>query len=606
MLGLPQNYMPTDTQAIKDRIDIVQLIGEYITLKKAGVNWKANCPFHHEKSPSFMVHQEKQIWHCFGCSKGGDIFSFVQEIEGLDFIEALKLLANRAGVRIETHTSEVNQSQRNRILEINSAAAYFFHHFFLEIPGAEVARKYLEDRKLTKQTIEEWQVGYVPDQWDLLTRYLLKKGFGINDLIAAGLTIKRDGADEATGRGFYDRFRGRVMFPLSDAHGNIVGFTGRVLVETEHSGGKYVNTPETIVYDKSRVLYGLHKAKTEIKAKDLSVVVEGQMDVVACHQAGMRNVVAASGTALTPEQVKLLKRYSNNVAMAFDADAAGQSAGKRGAGIAMEEGMNVKVIQLPKGFAKDADECIKKDPKVWFAAVGSATGVLEWYFERILSSVNRSSPTEKQQAVAILLPEIARVPFGVVRDEWLKRLGEALLIDPGVLRDEVKRAKKAPLRSPQTQVTSIKAPPAVLVRESQYDILVKDFWSFLVKFPDSFAALYPELKPVYFVNTAWHGLYEIAEKVYNNEQKLDLASVRQILAEKGREQTLDLLLLMPMKNTSEFSSLEAGKELASVLSRIKEEWRKQRGKEIQQKIMEAERAKDKATVEALLQELQTL
>ena len=333
----------TDTQAIKDRLDIVQIIGEYIPLKKAGANWKANCPFHNEKSPSFMVNAEKQFWHCFGCSKGGDVFSFLQEMEGMDFPEALKILADRAGVKIDTFASEVNKSQKNRILEINNKAAYFFHHFLLEMPASGGARDYLKRRELKQETIEEWKVGFIPEQWDLLTQYLLKKGNSIDDLLASGLTIKKDGG------GVYDRFRGRIMFPLWDMHGNIVGFTGRVLVETEKSGGKYVNTPQTLVYDKSRILYGLNFAKTEIKSKDFTVLVEGQMDVVACHQAGMKNVVASSGTALTFEQIKLLKRYSNNIAIAFDADAAGQNAAKRGIDLALEQGMNIKIIQIPAG-----------------------------------------------------------------------------------------------------------------------------------------------------------------------------------------------------------------------------------------------------------------
>ncbi len=596
----------TDTQAIKDRIDIVQLIGEYVTLKKAGVNWKANCPFHHEKSPSFMVHQDKQFWHCFGCNKGGDIFSFIQEMEGLDFPEALKLLAARAGIKIETYASEVNQSQRNRLLEINAAAANFFHRFLLEMPAGEAARKYLEGRELTASAIVEWQIGYIPDQWDLLTKYLLKKGHGINDLIAAGLTIKREGANEATGHGVYDRFRGRIMFPLADAHGNVVGFTGRVLVETERSGGKYVNTPETIIYNKSRVLYGLHKAKTEIKAKDLSIVVEGQMDVIACHEAGMKNVVAASGTALTSEQVKILKRYSNNVAMAFDADPAGQTAGKRGAGVALEEGMNVKVIQLPKSFAKDADECIKKDPRVWFDAVRNAQGVLEWYFEKTLSSVNKNNPTEKQQAVALLVPEIARIPSGVIRDEWLKRLGEEILVDLSVLRDEAKRISSSTPRILGTSRTLPTSHPPASLSKSRDDHILQEFWSLAVKFPENFGALYQALESVYFVNTSWSGLYEIAKKVYDNQQKLDLELVRQMLREADAEHTLDLLLLRPGKEIIELSSEEAGKELARVFSRIKEDWKKNRGKEIQQRVAEAERAGDRALVEALLRELQGL
>jgi DNA primase len=309
----------TDVQLIKDRVDIVQLIQEYVPLKKAGVNWKAPCPFHQEKSPSFMVNPEKQIWHCFGCNKGGDVFSFLEQIEGLEFTESLTLLARRAGVELTNNfSSKINQTERNRMQEINAKAAYFFNHFLLEIPASQIARDYLKRRNVQDQTLLDWQIGYIPDQWDLLTRYLLKKGYSTTDLVNAGLVIKREGADEKTGRGFYDRFRGRVMFPICDLHGAVVGFTGRVLVETEKSGGKYVNSPQTMIYDKSRLLYGLDKAKTAIKAKGIAIIVEGQMDVISCHQMGMKNVVAASGTALTPEQIKLLKRYCTTVAMALE------------------------------------------------------------------------------------------------------------------------------------------------------------------------------------------------------------------------------------------------------------------------------------------------
>src|SRR3989339_70222 len=345
-------YM-ADTQLIKEKLDIVQTIQEYVPLKKAGIYYKAPCPFHREKTPSFMVNAEKQIWKCFGCSKGGDIFSFIQEMEGLDFPEALKLLADRAGVKIDSYRSEIDKSQKNRILDINQKAASFFHHILTEMEGANGAREYLDKRGLTKETIEKWQIGFVPDQWDLLTKYFLKKGIGIDDLVVAGLVIKKDVA--RAGQGFYDRFRGRIMFPIWDVHGNVVGFTGRVLVETENSGGKYMNTPQTLVYDKSRVIYGLDKAKTEIKAQDQVVLVEGQMDVVACHQAGMKNVVASSGTALTLEQIKLLKRYSSNIAMAFDGDSAGVAAAKRGVNIALGEGLNVKTIRIPEGKGKDPD-----------------------------------------------------------------------------------------------------------------------------------------------------------------------------------------------------------------------------------------------------------
>ncbi len=595
----------SDTQVIKDRLDIVQIIGEYITVKKAGTNWKANCPFHHEKSPSFMVHQDKQIWHCFGCGKGGDVFSFVQEIEGMDFPEVLKLLAKRAGVEIAAYKSDGDNGLRARLLEINSTAAYFFHHMLLEMEASKAARDYLERRQVKPETIKDWQIGFVPDQWELLTKYLVKKGYALEDMVTAGLTIKREGADVQTGKGYYDRFRGRVMFPISDAHGNIVGFTGRVLVETETSGGKYVNTPQSPLYDKSRVLYGIHKAKTAIKSKDLAVLVEGQMDVVACHQAGMTNVVAASGTALTAEQIKLLKRYTPNIAMAFDADAAGQNAGKRGIGIAMEEGMNIRVIQIPPGFAKDADECLKKDSAVWFKAVEGAKGVMDWYFAVTLLNLNRNDPKRKQEAAALLLTEIARIPYAVERDEWVKRLAEELAIEVSILRTELKKLNVA------TKPTAKAAPaaptaPVIAIPQSLLDQFGQELWSLLLKYPQEYGKLREKLKPGYFEDGAIRSLYETAESFYNKDTNLDLEALRHYYHKEGLENSIDILLLKPYKNFDEINPAEAGKELQTIVERLKEEWRKRRGKEIARELSLAEKSGDKATLEKLFIELQTL
>jgi len=245
--------MSDDIQQIKDKIDVAELIGEYVQLKPAGVNKKGLCPFHHEKSPSFMVNSERGSWHCFGCAKGGDIFSFVQEMEGLEFKEALKYLADKAGVVLTNYRSEVNSNQKNRLKEINKEAARFFHNFLIKMPASQAALDYLLKRGLKMETIEEWCVGFIPEQWDLLTQYLLKKGFGIEDLVATGLTIQKEGARSTSSgqannqsiRGHYDRFRGRIMFPIWNVHDEVVGFTGRILVEKENFGGKYVNTPQT-------------------------------------------------------------------------------------------------------------------------------------------------------------------------------------------------------------------------------------------------------------------------------------------------------------------------------------------------------------------------
>jgi len=615
----------TDTQSIKDRLDIAQIIGEYVPLKKAGANWKANCPFHNEKSPSFMVNAEKQFWHCFGCGKSGDVFTFLQEMEGMEFPEALKILADRAGVKIDTFASEVNKSQKNRILEINTKAAYFFHQFLLEMPASQGAREYLQRRELKPETIEEWKVGFIPEQWDLLTQYLLKKGNSVDDLIASGLTIKKDKAPDSarasTGNGFYDRFRGRIMFPLWDTHGNIVGFTGRVLVETEKSGGKYVNTPQTLVFDKSRILYGLNKAKTEIKSKDVTVLVEGQMDVIACHQAGMKNVVASSGTALTFEQVKLLKRYSNNVAIAFDTDAAGQNAAKRGIDLALEQGMNIKIIQIPAGCGKDADECLKKNLDIWFKAVENAKEVMEWYFASVMVGTDKRDPKQKQKIADTLIAEIIRLPYAVERDHWLKKLADELGVDHTTLTSEMRRLASAklthrvshpelnegPLRNQRDSSALPQNDNEDWGEQGKTRLLAENIFALFLKFPKLFVEHDAGLSRGFFPPAPLVGLYESLKNHYNGSACLPIGMVDVKVMpsdlERENQNSIDILVLKADKDYSDFNLEDAKKEVDILLASIKSEWQKNRRAELTSALKQAEKDKNTELLQQILKQI---
>ncbi len=556
------------------------------------------------------------------CGKGGDIFTFIQEIEGLDFPEALKLLADRAGVKLTNNfQSEVDKSQKNRLLEINGKAAYFFHRLLLDMPAARKARDYLANRQLNNLTIEHWNIGFIPDQWDLLTKYLLKKGVGIDDLVAAGLTIKRDGADAQTGRGFYDRFRGRIMFPIWDAHGNVVGFTGRILVETANSGCKYVNTPQSPVYDKSRVIYGLDKAKMEIKAKDLTVLVEGQMDVVACHQAGMANVVAASGTALTTEQVKLLKRYSNNIAIAFDSDMAGFKAGKRGSELAaagqvhevvkifpgiilkenlVEEGLNVRIIQIPEGAGKDADECLTKNPSVWFEAVAKSKGVMEWYFAKILGGADTREPRQKQKAAEALLAEIAKIPYAVERDEWLKQLGEKLNISAAILRGEIKKFKSRPSAGSVEDKVELN-----LSVDDKSDLLFSRLFALLLRHPHLYNVNPNALRAEYFAGTSFAPLYDLFKKQYNNND-FNPDAWRQDFVLPNGENLIDILRLQAERDFAQMDENEIRVEAGALIKRIKSEWIKKRKEELLTELKSAQEEKNKTRENEILQAMMDL
>jgi len=603
----------SDTQLIKDKLDIVDFVSEYVQLKPAGVNHKGLCPFHHEKTPSFMVNRERQSWHCFGCSKGGDIFSFVQEIEGMEFVEALRLLAERAGVPLTFRSEDAGQSsQRTRIKDINVAAARFWHNFLLRMPQSKAALDYLHKRGLKDETIEAWMIGFIPEQWDLLTQYLLKKGHSIDDLVAAGLTIQREGASLVSMKGFYDRFRGRIMFPIWDVHGAVVGFTGRVLVETEHSGGKYVNTPQTAVYDKSRVVFGLNKAKQEIKSKNLIVMVEGQMDVIACHQAGMTNVVAASGTALTDEQVKLLKRYSSNLNIAFDADAAGQAAAKRGIDLALAEGMNIRVIQIPEGAGKDPDECLQKNPPVWFQSVQGACHIMQWYLDKALRGKDLSDPKQKQAAANEVLPEVSRIPYAVERDHWLRELSSRLGVDTDVLREDLQRiAKKKETRNWKLETSvdqGIHKSVTHGTQRSRLDTLIERLFVLLIRFqPPQFPVSSFQFLDDYLSTHQYVNLYIRMKEEYTKAGSLDINKLREsFISDNATENIIDLLL---MKADLEYSGFEENRvkgEIENIVKQIKEEWVRERRQTIQRAIAEAERAGVRERVEALMREFQSL
>ena len=321
------------TEEIKKRLDIVDLLGEYIKLKQAGSNFKALCPFHNEKTPSFMISPEKQIWHCFGCSKGGDQFTFIQEMEGVEFPEALRILARRAGVQLTYHNPEFH-NQKTRLLDLLRTISEYWHQILLKDDSAENIRKYLSDRKINSQTIEDFNFGYAKDSWDDAIKYLQAKDFSLKEINDAGISVAGDRGKP------YDRFRGRLIFPIRDVHGNVVGFTARKMQE-EDKGGKYINSPQTAVYNKSSILYNLDLAKQEIKRLGYAILVEGNMDAVASYQAGTKNVIAVSGTALTLDQIDILKRYTINVMIAFDADVAGTNANLRGIDLAWQAGFNV-------------------------------------------------------------------------------------------------------------------------------------------------------------------------------------------------------------------------------------------------------------------------
>ncbi len=418
-------------EEVKTRIDIYDVVKEYVQLKKAGTNYKGLCPFHNEKTPSFTVSQDKQIWHCFGCSEGGDVFSFIQKIEGLEFPETLRLLAERAGVKIERFDPRV-VNHKTRLLDCLQSASDFYVAALHKSQEGTIARNYIKERKIEPLTVDQFKLGYAPDQWDALLTFLKKRGFTPQEMREAGLILEGKG-----GRNF-DRFRKRLMFPLQDHQGNVVGFTGRIL-SADQQGGKYVNSPQTLLYDKSRMVYALDKAKQKIRTTGMAVLVEGQMDVLSSHQHGFTNVVAVSGTALTEAQVRLLSRYATTLAFCFDADSAGFEAARRGLDVVQRYDIAVKAVILP--FGKDPDECIQKNPESFQKAIEQAVPVMEYLITAVLGNIDMKDIDQKKKAAVKLLTEIRKIPNAMERTYYIDRLADRMAVRREDLHELLLRLK---------------------------------------------------------------------------------------------------------------------------------------------------------------------
>jgi len=421
---------------IKNRLDIVEVIGSYIKLQKTGVNYRAICPFHSEKKPSFFVSPARQIWHCFGCGLGGDIFRFVMQIENVEFGDALRILAQKAGIELKPMRPESAswRTERQRLYEVCELTTKFFEKQLEESKIGKEAKKYLLDRGINEESIKKWCLGYSPDTWEGLSDFLVSMGYKKEEIEKAGLAVKNDQGS------FYDRFRGRIIFPIFDLNSQVVGFGGRIFKEKDKEEiAKYVNTPNTILYDKSRVLYGLDKAKVEIRKKDNCILVEGYTDVIMCNQIDSANVVATSGTALTPYQLKILKRYTENLILGFDMDVAGDSATKRGIDLAQSQGFNIKVIRLPEG--KDAADIIFKNPNEWKKAIENAKSILDFYFESAFSQKDSRTPEGKREISKILLPVIKKIPNQIEKSFWIQRLAKELEVREENIIEELKKVK---------------------------------------------------------------------------------------------------------------------------------------------------------------------
>ncbi|TSC90270.1 MAG: DNA primase [Parcubacteria group bacterium Gr01-1014_2] len=466
----------TDLEQIKERVDIVDLIQGYLRLQKSGMNFKGLCPFHNEKTASFMVSPDRQIWHCFGCSLGGDVFKFLMQIEGIEFFEALQTLAKKAGIELK-NVSKEKTSEKSDLFEISELAAKFFEKQVWESENGKKAFRYLKDRGLKSEIIKEWRLGYAPNTWASLKTFLKNAGFNDQEIFKAGLTVRNEKEDS-----FYDRFRGRIMFPISDINSQVVGFTGRIFEEVtgEIDAGKYVNTPQTLIYDKSKILYGLDKAKMETRKKDKSIVVEGNMDVIMSHQAGVKNVVASSGTALTGQHLKILKRYTQNLDLCFDQDMAGEIAAKRGIDLAISLGFNIGVLNLsaPTSYVgvKDPADLVKENPLKWQEISQKSQPIVQFYLEKAFQKYDKTTALGKKNIAYEVLPIIKLIENKVEQAHWLDELSNKLKVDQKIISQamaEIKTDSRRQTVNQKETFLKFESPAHMVLEETLLALLFK-------------------------------------------------------------------------------------------------------------------------------------
>lgn len=591
--------LDSPVEEIKSRLDIVEIIQEYIRLTKAGSNYKALCPFHSEKTPSFMVSSEKQIWHCFGCNEGGDIFSFVMKMEGVEFPEALRILANKANVTLKRQDPELT-NQKTKFMDICKWAAEFYHKILLESSKAQKTRDYLKKRNISLEIQEEFKLGYAPDSWHTLEDFLKKRGFSEEDIFLAGLTVKKEKE-----KGFYDRFRDRLMFPIKDIHGNFIGFGGRTLTQDDEIA-KYINTPQTLIYNKSRVLYGIDRAKSRIRQEELAVVVEGYMDCLASHQIGVTNVVSSGGTALTEDQLKLLKRCTGNLGLAFDMDIAGEEAIKRGIDLALEKGMNLKVVVLP--FGKDPDECIQKDPQAWKKAISEAKSIMDYFFEKTLGRLNLEKVEDKKKAAQELLPFIAKLKDRIEQTHWLQKLASALKVEEKILRETmVSYSKPKPVLKSEQEIS----PPRFKTREREM-ILGERLVGLALKYSENLGYIIDQLPPEVLVDSKLQSLYKRLIIYYTSlastKEGEEIFEVKNFLKTLSEENSslADYLDLLLMQAESEFENYEVEqlqREISESIKYLKRSSISKKLKEIEARIKEIEKQGPKSPNEAEQEDL---
>jgi len=507
--------MENQIEEIKRKIDIVEFIGGFITLKKAGRNFKAVCPFHQEKSPSFVVSPERGIWHCFGaCGEGGDVIKFLMKWENITFIEALKELSKKTGVKLTLNKISFEDKiwqKKEKYIGMNQLAGEFFHYILNKTAFGKKAGQYLKQRLLNQSIIDKFELGYSPSSWDSLKLFLKKKKYEEEEMFENGLIVRSERGS------FYDRFRGRLMFPLKDSRNNILGFSGRILEGSEKEA-KYVNTPETPIYHKRECLFGINLAIEEIKKQKNVFIVEGELDMITPFQHGFSNFVAIKGTALTSEQLKLLKRYTDKITLMMDADTAGIESIKRGIDEAEKFDFEIRVVTID--FAKDPDEALKKDPDKFKKLITKSVPIYDFLIEAAQKKYPEESAFAKKKIGEEVIPMIEKISNPIVRTFYVKKLAGILEVSENTIENLISQLK---IKKRQVSLNKIKyTKPVEDSRELTIDKYVLSVVFQSEKPNITYHSVFEILKPEYFLHPSYEKICRLFFEEMDKNGKVDI------------------------------------------------------------------------------------
>ncbi|MFP5263261.1 MAG: DNA primase [Blastocatellia bacterium] len=584
-MRLPRGF----SDDVKNQADIVRVVSDYVTLKKRGANYMACCPFHSEKTPSFNVHPVKGLYKCFGCGAGGGVFDFVMRIEGCAFPEAVRIVAEKSGIPIpaveETEDHKKIAHERETVLRLNEWAAEFFDLQINDEAGGASARDYVQARGITEEARRLFRIGYAPDSWDALTNYLRARGASTDEISSSGLAVLKD-----TG-GFYDRFRGRLMFPITDSQGRVIAFGGRVMGEGEP---KYLNSPETALYTKGRNLYNLSLAKNEIRGKGFAILVEGYLDCIIPYQNGVYNIVASLGTALTDSQVRLLRRYMDQpqIIVNFDPDSAGQAATMRSIEMLLVEGFKVNILRMPTD--EDPDEFVRAHGVGEFRALLKTTQpYIEYIIDRAVAGHDTSRPAGKVEAINSILPHLARMRDKVARADYADQIADRLKVDSRVIREELRHV--ATSRRQALDPQRLRAAQETTVAERQLlELMLAD--------ADVRRAMVSNLQEEDYSELASGAIFAALIAISNEGQEPDFHSLSERIEGEAERAMLPALLMSDLAwaGGDDFDTLF--KQATQAISSLRRRQLERKLDLIQMEISRAEREQDAERVLRLYQE----